>query len=155
MASERRNEANRRNAAKSSGPRSAAGKKRSSRSSYRHGLSARIAPSAKRAKRIERLARKIAGHTADVVTLECARAAAQAEFDLAEIRQVKVAVIERAGLVLESVDAEPSKLSPQPEHTDEAVRRALPELLKLDRYEKRATARRQRSLDAVIDRQKG
>jgi hypothetical protein len=101
------------------------------------------------------LARKIAGHAADGVTLECARAAAQAEFDLAEIRQVKVAVIERAGLVLESVDAEPSKLSPQPEHTDEAVRRALPELLKLDRYEKRATARRQRSLDAVIDRQKG
>ena len=50
----------------------------------------------KRAKLIERLARRIAGCTADSVILEWARAVAQAEFDIARIRQLKVALIERA-----------------------------------------------------------
>jgi hypothetical protein len=154
MATERQIAANRRNARNSTGPRSGAGKKRASRSSYRHGLSSRTAPSARRAKRIERLARKIAGAAADVVALECARAAAQAEFDLAEVRQVKVAVIERAGILVEPIEAGSSKSPNQPEHAHVAVRRALPELLKLDRYEKRATARRQQSLDALFDRAK-
>src|SRR5580658_7416549 len=93
MATERQIAANRRNARKSTGPRSGAGKKRASRSSYRHGLSARIAPGTGRAKRIEQLARQIAGDAADVLSLERARSAAQAEFDLADARQAKVALI--------------------------------------------------------------
>ena len=75
-------------------------------------------------------------------------------FDLAEIRRIKVAVIERAGIVFEPADAGPSKPMALPEQAHEAVRRALPELLKLDRYEKRAIARRQQSLDALFDRAK-
>jgi hypothetical protein len=95
MATERQIAANRRNASRSTGPRSGAGKKRASRSSYRHGFSAWIAPGAGRAKRIEQLARQIAGDAADVLSLEWARSAAQAEFDLADARQAKVALIER------------------------------------------------------------
>lgn len=41
------------------------------------------------------MARKIAGNTVDVAILECARDAAQAELDLAQIRRIKVALIER------------------------------------------------------------
>ena len=38
----------------------------------------------------------------------------------------------------------------EPERTAEAVRRALPELAKLDRYESRAAARRDRAIQEII-----
>jgi hypothetical protein len=40
----------------------------------------------------------------------------------------------------------------EPERTAEAMRRALPELLKLDRYEQRACARRDRAVRALNQR---
>jgi hypothetical protein len=170
MATERQITANRRNARKSTGPRSGAGKRRASRNSYRHGLSVGVAASAEFAKRVDALADKIAGKGADATVLELSRAAAQAEFDLAQIRRVRVALINRMldfgefevpnplgkfrqikrilnlidrGLPWDlNVPAPPELPSSEPERSAEAVRRALPELLKLDRYERRATARR-------------
>ena len=94
MASERQIAANRRNARRSIGPRSSAGKKRSSHDAYSHGLTLNIS-SAAFAKQVEKSARKIAGGSKDEIILEHARAAAQAEFDLARVRQVKLALIER------------------------------------------------------------
>jgi hypothetical protein len=82
MATDRQIAANRRNARRSTGPRSRAGRKRSSRNSFRHGLAAGVITNAERIKWIERLARKIAGDGADIVTLEWARTIAQAEFEL-------------------------------------------------------------------------
>ena len=38
----------------------------------------------------------------------------------------------------------------EPERTAEAVRRALPELAKLDRYESRAVARRDRAIKQIV-----
>ena len=70
MATERQIAANRRNAGNSTGPRSSGGKKRASRNSYRHGLAAAVTTTEEDAKRIERLARRIAGDTADFVILE-------------------------------------------------------------------------------------
>ena len=96
MASERQIAANRRNARKSIGPRSGAGRKRASRNSYRHGLTLNIASTAAYAKQLDKLARKIAGDTKDAITLERAREIAQAELDLARVRRAKVALIERA-----------------------------------------------------------
>lgn len=95
MTSEKKIAANCRNAQRSTGPRSSAGKRRTSRNAYRHGLTAGVTSSAKHAERIERLARKIASNATDVLTLEYARDAAQAELDLAQIWQVRVALIER------------------------------------------------------------
>ena len=178
MASERQIAANRRNARKSTGPRSSAGKRRTSRNSYRHGLTARLTLSSKRAKRIERLARKIAGDTTDTLLLELARTAAEAEFDLARVRQVKVAVIERlfvfgevevpevstktlivhieayeqTGMIPPAVDAAATMPSSEPERLAEAVRRALPDLAKLDRYERSAAGIRERSVRAIKNR---
>jgi hypothetical protein len=116
------------------------------------------------------LGQKIAGRGANAVTLEIARSVARAEFELAQIRRVKVAMIVRIsefgafevsnplgtfrqikrnlnlidrGLPWDSnAPAPPQMPSSEPERSAEAVRRALPELLKLDRYERRATARR-------------
>ena len=164
MATERQIAANRRNARKSTGPRSRAGKRRASRNSYRHGFSYGVAAVAEFTKHVEALAQKIAGRAADAVTLEIARSIARAELDLAQIRRTKVAVIARMyvtrfltsidrGLPLSlTVPVAPSMPSSELERSAEAVRRALPELLKLDRYERRATARRDRASRQIIAR---
>jgi hypothetical protein len=49
-----------------------------------------------------------------------------------------------------AVRVSPSMPSSEPERSAEAVRRALPELLKLDRYERRAVARRDRAIRHLI-----
>lgn len=183
MASERQIAANRSNAGKSTGPRSSAAKKRTSRNAYRHGLTSSLTSSAAFAKRLDELARKIAGNSKDDIILEHARAAAQSELDLARVRQVKVALIDRVS-ALGALDApqvfgslakeirylnsvlsgrtppvtaeriEPSAMMPteEPGRTAEAVQRALPALRKLDRYESRAAARRDRAIREIVKR---
>ncbi|MGY3408436.1 hypothetical protein ACVWZV_004549 [Bradyrhizobium sp. GM5.1] len=94
MASERQIAANRSNAGKSTGPRSCAGKKRARQNAYRHGLTLSI-PVAAFTKQLEQRAREIADGREDEIILEYARAVAHAELDLARVRQVKVALIER------------------------------------------------------------
>jgi hypothetical protein len=74
MASERQIAANRRNARKSTRPRSGVGKNRSSRNAYRHDLTFGITSTAALAKLLDKLARKIAGDTEDPILLERARA---------------------------------------------------------------------------------
>jgi hypothetical protein len=172
MASERQIAANRRNARKSTGPRSGAGKKRASGNAYRHGLTMSITSTAAYAKQLDNLVRKIAGDTEDAIILERARAVAQAELDLARVRQAKVAVIERASafgaldpprvpssvtriirllsrgrfILPKPIDAAATMPPHEPERSAEAVRRVLPELRKLNRYERRAAARRDRAV---------
>jgi hypothetical protein len=174
MASERQIAANRRNARKSTGPRSGGGKNRSSRNAYRHGLTVSITSSEGFAKQLDKFAREIAGDTEDPILLECARAIAQAEFDLARVRRAKVALIERASVFGEldpprltltqmirllnadwgtliapkPIDASATMPSQESDRSAEAVRRVLPELRKLDRYERRAATRRDRAIVA-------
>jgi hypothetical protein len=114
---------------------------------------------AERTERIESLAREIAGNATDAVILEYARSAAEAELDLAQVRQVKVAVIERMLACREPKTPEALESSneirrplTEPERLADAVRRALPELVKLDRYERRAAAVRQRSIRSIRGR---
>jgi hypothetical protein len=158
MASERQIAANRRNARKSTGPRSGAGKKRASRNAYRHGLTLSITSTAAFAKQLDNLVREIAGDTEDAIMLERARAAAQAELDLAQIRRAKVALIERASALGELDQGRPTLPEPtampsqEPDRSTEAIRRALPELRKLDRYERRAAAQRERAVLELPDR---
>src|SRR5260370_5499518 len=93
MASERQIAANRRNATKSSGPRSAAGRKRASSNAYRHGLFSRRARAAV-AEKMEAFARKIADTTSGAIALEHAHIVAEAENELALIRDAKRALID-------------------------------------------------------------
>jgi len=170
MASEPQIAANRRNGRKSTGPRSGGGKNRSSRNAYRHGLTLSIASSEEFAKQLDKLARKIAGDTEDPILLERAHAIAQSELDLARVRRAKVALIERAsafgeldpprltvaqmirGLnafdrgVPKPIDVLAPMPSQEPYRSAEAVRRVLPDLCKLDRYERRAAVRRDRAV---------
>ena len=180
MASERQIEANRRNARSSTGPRSASGKKRSSKNALRHGLS-RPLFGAEFTRELETLARQIVGETTGELAMELARAAAAAELDLARIRQVNIGLIERlaASGVLDAheilgspanqvarvtrtrldatvemeclVDRLPAMPAGKRERTVEAVRRALPELARLVRYETQAAARRDRATRALHD----
>jgi hypothetical protein len=183
MATERQIAANRRNARKSTGPRSDAAKKRASRNAYRHGLASSAASCAATANWLEEFARKIAGDSTNEIILEHARGAAQAELDLARVRRVKVAVIQRVAalgaldpppafgalaaemrylksilsararpILPERIDPSATMPAQEPERTAEAVRRALPELLKLNRYESRAVARRDRAIREITIR---
>jgi hypothetical protein len=96
MASEKQIAANRANALKSTGPRTAAGRATSSRNSYRHGLSVPMAPDSEL---VESLARALAGETAAEDQpeaaredqLEAARALAAAQLELMRIREARVA----------------------------------------------------------------
>jgi hypothetical protein len=187
VATERQIAANRRNARNSTGPRSSAAKKRASRNAYRHGLTLSLTSSTAFAKRLDKLARKIAGNSKSEIILQHARAAAQAELDLARVRQVKLGLIEsvsalgaldapqdmgyvikaflylelaldgkaprgRPPAIPEPVDPLATMPTEEPERTAEAVRRALPELRKLDRYESRAVARRDRAIREITIR---
>ena len=197
MASERQIAANRLNARKSTGPRSRAGKRRASRNAYRHGLASSRKPDAATARKLERLARQIAGDSNSEIILELARSAAEAEFDLARARVASVALINRvsafgaidpfsdelakdkakwqrlraelrnfraelrhfkarlSGAVPQSpvqdfIDSAENLPTQEPERTAEAVRRALPELVKLNRYQVRAASRRNRAIKEII-----
>jgi hypothetical protein len=181
MASERQIAANRRNATKSTGPRSGAGRKRASRNAYRHGLSLSISSTAAFAKQLDKLVHEIAGDTEDAIVLERARAVAQAELELARVRQAKVTLIERASafgeldppqltvaqlirvanasdrgrpFVPKAIDASAAMPSQEPDRSCEAVRRVLPELRKLGRYERCAAAQRERAARNLYIRRK-
>jgi hypothetical protein len=99
VASEKQIAANRANALKSTGPRTAAGRATSSRNAYRHGLSVPVAPDTGARAAVDSLARAIAGETAGedqpeaarADQLEAARALAVAQLELKRIREARVA----------------------------------------------------------------
>jgi hypothetical protein len=94
MATERQIAANRRNARNSTGPRSRAGKARTRRNAQTHGLTARLVSNSEREASIKTLVRDIVGDATDFSSLAAARAAAHAECDLRQIRQIKAELIE-------------------------------------------------------------
>jgi hypothetical protein len=74
MASERQRTVNRANAKKTTGPKSRAGKNRSSRNAFRHGLSAPLVGDGAWSTRVDRLARKIADSLGGAIDMARARA---------------------------------------------------------------------------------
>src|SRR4051794_27685095 len=81
--------ANRANARKSTGPKTAAGKARVSRNARRHGLSRPLFCSGAFTPHVEVLAREIAGENACGARLALARDISVAQLDLARIRIAK------------------------------------------------------------------
>jgi len=141
MASDRKIAANRKNALRSTGPRSAAGKTRVSRNAVRHGLSAPIADLPVSAE-MDRLARKLAGEFATPQRLEQARIAAEAEFEILRVRAHRKTHID-----LNAANSRAERSDLLPEHRNAvAIMEALPEMAALERYERRAVSRRKRAM---------
>jgi hypothetical protein len=154
-------EVNRRNARRSTGPRSVRGKARSAQNARRHGL-AGANPLGALSKEVEALARALVGDDHDPERLVHARTMAQMEVMLAHICDARIALINRElkkqiGPIRPAEDRsecdEPTAPKQQQgaRHADDfgeakALVRVLPELLRLQRYEACALVRRSRAL---------
>jgi hypothetical protein len=173
VATERQIAANRRNAIKSSGPKTSVGKQRASANSYRHGLSVQV-NDGQNSVEVEALARRMLGDFTDQIALQYARSAARAHLDLVRIRQIKVNTINWAASAVEPrsspfklleaeirylklhplawsswIDAAGPIPSDQEACSAEALRQLLPELRKLCRYEARAYAIKSNALREI------
>ncbi len=175
MASARQIAANRKNARKSTGPRTRAGKQRACRNAYRHGLSIQT-DDGESCDAVKSLVRRMAPGSTDQDLLKWAAVAARAHLELARIRQVKCDIIRRMAqfraldpaALFRARAAETRYLKslvnpvrelkklidslPMPSEAEreaEAMQRLLPELRKLDRYEARAHASWDRALGEV------
>ena len=85
--------ANRRNALRSTGPKSAAGKQRAARNALKHGLAVPLRADPNLLGRIEALSRLIAGEGASASRLALARRVAEAQVDLDRVRAARFALL--------------------------------------------------------------
>jgi hypothetical protein len=118
--------ANRANAARSTGPRTRAGKAAVARNALRHGLSQSVLVDPALAAEVAALARRIAGEGASQPRREAALRIAEAQIDIERIRRV------RTQIMVEGFAA-----------VDVTAR-----LMRLDRYERRALSRRKSAIKA-------
>ncbi len=144
MTSTRKVAASRRNAARSTGPKTPGGKARASHNAYKHGLAINVLSDPAISAEVDRLARSIIGKRREPYELAQARIVAEAEFDVLRIRAMRVKMIDSAA----KSSSDPS-LAEEPvseAHGVAAHLGALPQLETLERYERRAISRRGRAI---------
>jgi len=138
MTSERKTISNRKNAQKSTGPRSELGRLRSRRIALRHGLAIAVGSDPSFSEKIESLATTLASGGDGQIVQELARSVAEAHLDLVRIRQLRA---ERLAAVF---------VNPEAKHEDYSEFNES--LVQLERYERRAFSRRKRALLAMSKR---
>jgi hypothetical protein len=106
MTSPEKLRANRENARTSTGPTSAAGKRRACQNARRHGLSVPIHLQPNLSEQAENLAHKIAGEAASSEILELANQVAEAQVDVLRVRQARLDLL--------SGDSNPPERGPDP-----------------------------------------
>jgi hypothetical protein len=89
MTSSRKIESNKRNASRSTGPRTAGGKSRSKINARRHGLATRLEDGYEQSKGIECLTAILANGNDDFIWVEQSRVVAECHFDLRRIRTAR------------------------------------------------------------------
>ena len=136
MTSERKRIANRNNAAKSTGPKSLAGKRRSRNNALRHGFAAASGGGLENAEEIRILSESLSQSVAGA-SVKAARDAACAEIGIIRIRKVRTAVRGKLLDILNLTDVESNALN-------ESLR-------KLNDYERRAISRRKRAFNSLLD----
>jgi hypothetical protein len=141
--SKSRAEANRRNAARSTGPRTTKGKLRSAQNAQRHGFASTVNDRMNLSEAAEKLARAIAGTDPPAQRLHYARVIAETQFTLARIAMTKITTI---NLIL-SYKIKIRKILLKPEQRCAlAVVKSLEQLRRLERYERQASSRFSRAL---------
>jgi hypothetical protein len=125
MATEKQIAANRANATRSTGPKTAAGKLKASRNAYCHGLSRPLPVDPLATARIEAIVQALVGSDAPAAGQQAAREWAEAQLQLLRVRSVRAQLW--AGIGTSSADA-------------------LHRLASIDRYETQAVRRRRRAL---------
>jgi hypothetical protein len=134
MASDNKVIANRKNAKASSGPRSTAGKRRSSRNAFRHGLAVAVESDPAWRDGVEVLTKMLCLTKDSQHNPGRCREAARAAIDLQRIRQIRTRVLNKLR----------GNRGAAEYHSD--LNRVL---AKLDRYERRAFSRRKRAFQSV------
>ena len=138
--------ANRRNARRSTGPRSAAGKARARRNAFRHGLATPASLDHVAMDRIDDLVVALTGDFPGELELELATLAAEAQAEIERVRQVKVTLVNRAYAHLRREDG---RLLSAGERAALAFASKTDILMACERYERRAISRRNRALQAL------
>jgi hypothetical protein len=90
MASEKQIAANRANALRSTGPKTAAGKLKSSRNAYRHGLSSPMTCDCTTSAKVDAIARALAGEKPTEDRVTSAADFARAQLELLRIRSTRI-----------------------------------------------------------------
>jgi hypothetical protein len=166
MTSERMAASNRRNGVRSRGPRTAGGKAASSRNALQHGLSASLLDEPAICRKVEALARAIAGAGANAAQINQARVIAEAQLDLARIRGAKARAMDAhalemstsEGAIREGEIEEDNPLSETggtQEIATPSSHEVLRQLLRIERYERSAILRRRRAMRAFLVLQTG
>jgi hypothetical protein len=152
MTSERKIAANRRNSSRSTGPRTAYGKARARRNALRHGLAAIGVSESAISVEINRLAALICSKDADPVIREQALIIAEGSISLSRVRAARAAVLEQMSGVA---------AAPVPDALKSTTRLGvmagsyLGQLVRLERYERRAFSRRKRAMRAIFPSEGG
>jgi hypothetical protein len=128
VASEKQIAANRANALRSTGPRTAVGKRRSSRNAFRHGLSCPLSLGTEDATKLAAIAQAVAGEGAGEARLLSAAEFAQVQLEVLQIRARRTELIAKIDL-------------------GQCNMQELRRLTALDRYERYARTRRRRASD--------
>ncbi len=129
MSDTARARASRRNGRKSKGPRTLAGKRRAAGHARKHGLTLPALHDPALSSQVDALARKFAGADGDPRRYELACRIAEAQVDVMRVRQTRLSLLEQV----------------------ETNREALAQLVRLDRYERRALSRRKGAIWAFAE----
>ena len=158
MASDKQIAANRRNAMRSTGPRTRSGKARSRANSLRHGLLSKVLVDPALANETDQLARRIAQEHGKPDDCFESRTIAEAELIILSARAVRVQLLDTT-----SSQHAPDTKADDGRHSEEGSRggevasveerdlalaylRSLPTLSRIDKYERVAVLRRQRAV---------
>jgi hypothetical protein len=126
MATEKQLAANRANAQCSTGPRTALGKRKSSRNAFRHGLSGPLPFDPMTSAKVDAIAKALIGEEASTDVSASAAEFARAQFEVLRIRATRTELL--------------AKIDLDQDNTQELRR-----LVALDRYERYANTRRRRA----------